>query len=291
MERQGNPAEHGEVVRTSELPYNERMTTLDDASSTPAPGGGKASTTMRSLSRALEVFEQLQRSDRPQRLSELARDCGISLPTTLRLLRVLQDYGLVSQTEKNYRIGPAVLPAARSFLENDPLVLAARPILLQLATQTHLTASLYSRLGYERILIARVDGTNPLRYDLPLGKRLPLTRGAAGKVLIADLPDDELQHIAEVAVDRRQEDDPFDLAALRSRLPQPGEGYAFSLDERASGVMSAAVAVPNPSGAVTESIALTTPVEAYAEEDLRAQAPELRRAARRLSELLEGVVY
>jgi DNA-binding IclR family transcriptional regulator len=275
----------------TELPYNERMSTVDDPSARPGPVTGKAVTTMRSLSRALDVFEQLQRSDRPQRLSELARDCGISLPTTLRLLRVLQDYGLVSQTEKNYRIGPAVLPAARSFLENDPLVLAARPILLQLATQSQLTASLYSRLGYDRILIARVDGTNPLRYDLPLGKRLPLTRGAAGKILIANLGDTELERIAEAATNRRQEEEPFDLTELKSRLPAPDEGYAFSVDERASGVMSAAVAVPHPSGAVTESIALTTPVEAYAQEDLRAQVPELRRAARRLSELLEGVVY
>ena len=275
----------------TELPYNERMSTVDNPSAPPGPVTGKATTTMRSLSRALDVFEQLQRSDRPQRLSELARDCGISLPTTLRLLRVLQDYGLVSQTEKNYRIGPAVLPAARSFLENDPLVLAARPILLQLATQSQLTASLYSRLGYDRILIARVDGTNPLRYDLPLGKRLPLTRGAAGKILIANLGDAELEQIAEVATGRRQEEEPFDLAALKLRLPAPEEGYAFSVDERASGVMSAAVAVPHPSGTVTESIALTTPVEAYAQEDLRAQVPELKRAARRLSELLEGVVY
>lgn len=275
----------------TELPYNERMSTVDNPSAPPGPVTGKATTTMRSLSRALDVFEQLQRSDRPQRLSELARDCGISLPTTLRLLRVLQDYGLVSQTEKNYRIGPAVLPAARSFLENDPLVLAARPILLQLATQSQLTASLYSRLGHDRILIARVDGTNPLRYDLPLGKRLPLTRGAAGKILIANLGDAELEQIAEVATGRRQEEEPFDLAALKLRLPAPEEGYAFSVDERASGVMSAAVAVPHPSGTVTESIALTTPVEAYAQEDLRAQVPELKRAARRLSELLEGVVY
>ena len=51
----------------------------------------------------------------------------MSLPTTLRILRVLQDFGMVSQTDKSYRIGPAVLPAARSYLENDPLVVAARP--------------------------------------------------------------------------------------------------------------------------------------------------------------------
>src|SRR6185312_15898488 len=100
----------------------------------------RSSSTMRSLSRAIEVFEQLQRYEHPQRLNQIAKDCGMSSPTTLRILRVLQEYGLVSQTDKNYRIGPAVLPAARVFLESDPLVRASRPILQHLAEQTGLTA-------------------------------------------------------------------------------------------------------------------------------------------------------
>ena len=41
----------------------------------------------------------------------------------------------------------------------------------------------------------------------------------------------------------------------------------------------------------SESIALTSPVEAASEEGLKAGVPELRRAANRLSELLEGTVY
>jgi DNA-binding IclR family transcriptional regulator len=40
----------------------------------------------------------------------------------------------------------------------------------------------------ERILVARVDGKASLRYDLPLGKRLPLTLGAADKILLACAP-------------------------------------------------------------------------------------------------------
>ena len=161
---------------------------------------------MRSLSRALEVFAELQRADRPQRLSDLARTCGMSLPTTLRILRVLQDFGMVSQTDKSYRIGPAVLPAARSYLENDPLVVSARPVLQQVASQTGLTVSLYTRLGFERILVARVDGASPLTYDLPLGKRLPLTVGAAGKILLASATEEELQQVTAAAIAAGQED-------------------------------------------------------------------------------------
>lgn len=246
---------------------------------------------MRSLSRAMEVYAELQRAERPQRLSDLARACGMSLPTTLRILRVLQDFGMVSQTDKSYRIGPAVLPAARSYLENDPLVVAARPILQQVASQTGLTASLYTRLGFERILVARVDGDSPLRYDLPLGKRLPLTVGAAGKILLAAASEAELQQVVAAAIAAGHEESTFTPEGLRARLPEPGVDYAYSSDERATGVLSVAVAVPNRGGRPSESIALTSPVETATEAGLKAGVPELRRAAGRLSELLEGSVY
>lgn len=265
------------------------MTSTHSAGS--AEEGSPKAGNMRSLSRAMEVFAELQRAERPQRLSDLARTCGMSLPTTLRILRVLQDFGMVSQTDKSYRIGPAVLPAARSYLENDPLVVAARPILQQVASQTGLTASLYTRLGFERILVARVDGESPLRYDLPLGKRLPLTVGAAGKILLAALSEEELQQAAAAAIAAGHEDRTFTATELRARLPEPGTDFAYSADERATGVLSVAVAVPNRGGRPSESLALTSPVETATEAGLKAGVPELRRAAGRLSEILEGSVY
>lgn len=262
----------------------------------PKPSSGVAddapkAANMRSLSRALEVFAELQRAERPQRLSDLARTCGMSLPTTLRILRVLQDFGMVSQTDKSYRIGPAVLPAARSYIENDPLVVAARPILQQVASRTGLTASLYTRLGFERILVARVDGESPLRYDLPLGKRLPLTVGAAGKILLASLATEELEQVAAAAITAGHEAGSFTLKELRSRLPKDGEDFAYSEDERATGVLSVAVAVPNPNGRPSESISLTSPVESATKAGLKSGIPELKRAAARLSEVLLGSVY
>ncbi|MFJ4267529.1 IclR family transcriptional regulator [Paenarthrobacter nicotinovorans] len=265
--------------------------TLSSTHSASASEDGPKAANMRSLSRAMEVFAELQRAERPQRLSDLARNCGMSLPTTLRILRVLQDFGMVSQTDKSYRIGPAVLPAARSYLENDPLVVAARPILQQVASQTGLTASLYTRLGFERILVARVDGESPLRYDLPLGKRLPLTVGAAGKILLASASETELEQATAAAIGAGHEKDTFTIEELRRRLPEEGSDYAYSEDERATGVLSIAVAVPHRSGRPSESIALTSPVESATEPALRAAAPELRRAAGRLSEVLEGSVY
>lgn len=65
--------------------------------------------------------------------------------------------------------------------------------------------------------------------------------------------------------------------------------FAGDPDERATGVLSVAVAVPNRNGRrPSESISLTSPVEAATEATLLAGVPELRRAAARLSDLLEA---
>jgi hypothetical protein len=57
-----------------------------------------------------------------------------------------------------------------------------------LPKEAGLAASLFVRTGISRAVIARVEGSNPLRYELPIGKRLPLHVGA-GKVLAARPPE------------------------------------------------------------------------------------------------------
>ncbi|MDR4534574.1 helix-turn-helix domain-containing protein [Glutamicibacter sp. PS] len=246
---------------------------------------------MRSLSRAIAVFEQIQRYEHPQRLNTIAADLGMSSPTTLRILRVLQEAGLVSQIDKSYRLGPAVLPAARVFLENDPLPRVAKPILQQLSRATRLTASLYTRLGSERVLVERVVGESSLGYDLPQGRRLPLTAGAAGRILLRDLPTDALALVADESRRLRYEAEDFDLTALQARVPSRDDRYTISEDERALGIISIATLLPSRLGTATESLSLTGPIHTVARGELEAHAPELLHAARRMSELLASSVY
>ncbi|WP_244652661.1 IclR family transcriptional regulator [Glutamicibacter sp. FBE19] len=246
---------------------------------------------MRSLTRAIAVFEQIQRYEHPRRLSAIAADMGMSSPTTLRILRVLQEAGLVSQTDKSYRLGPAVLPAARVFLENDPLPRVAQPILQQLSQATNLTASLYTRLGSERVLVERVVGESSLGYNLPQGRRLPLTSGAAGRIFLLGADDDELTQIAEASRRLHYESEDFDLDAIKSRTPKAGANYAISEDERALGIISVATAIPSRQGPPTEALSLTGPIHTVTREALETRAPELLQAARRLSDLLASSVY
>ncbi|MEV4901173.1 IclR family transcriptional regulator [Citricoccus sp. NPDC055426] len=246
-----------------------------------------ASNPMRSLSRAIQVLEQLQRYDGPRRLKVIAEDCGMSSPTALRILRVLCGSGLVNQSDKSYSVGPGALPAARSYLETDPLPRVCRPVLQRLAADTEVTASLYSRLGFERVLIERSIGSAELGYELPQGRRLPLTVGAGGKALIRDLPDGELASVLAASVTLRHEAGDLTLDRLKERLTLGGDGYSLSSDEREIGVVSVAVPIPTPKGwAASESIALSAPISTVTAADLTRRVPQLHLAARTIAESL-----
>lgn len=236
--------------------------------------------TVRSVDRALDLLELLERADGPLRLVELSRGTGLQNATVLRILGSLQHRGLVSAEAGEYRLGPAVLGMANGYLASDPLSNRARPVLQQLADSTRLTASLYVRIGRSRILSVRVDGENPLRYQLPIGRRLPLDVGA-GKNILAAFPADELDRELDrvgdtvTASGRRVTRD-----ELREQLETVRRnGFHISVDERETGVAAVSVPVHDRSGHVVAAISASGPVETITPARLEARVPELRRAA------------
>lgn len=246
---------------------------------------------MRSLTRALHLYEQLQRYSHPVRLKTIAEDCGISASTALRILKVLQDFGFVSQTDKNYRVGPGALPAARVFLESDPLPQVARPILEELSVDTGITASLYSRLGFERVLIERSLGSNPPNHDLSQGHRLPLVAGAAGKVLLQTLDDTEIQHVVDQSIQAGYLAQEFTIGDLRLRLTDTDNAYALSTEERVTGIVSIAVPVPTDHERPTEALSLSAPASDISRDQILQHLSTIQHSAVRLARQVRAHIY
>jgi DNA-binding IclR family transcriptional regulator len=208
------------------------------------PTGDAASSTMRSLDRAIDVLEVLDASTHPLRLAEIARRVGLHISTTQRILVALEARGRVEHDESGYRAGLALLFGAHAYLESSPLVRTARPVVQELADATDLTASLFARSGTSRAVVVRVEGRTPMRYVLPTGERLPLTRGA-GKVIAAYLEDDELAKAvaADAAAPAVDPGSPSEealddvLASIRSR------GWLHTREDRTHGVASIAAPI------------------------------------------------
>ncbi|MDX1874136.1 IclR family transcriptional regulator [Mycolicibacterium sp. 120266] len=236
---------------------------------------------MRSLDRSFDVLDVLQAAKQPMRLAEIARASGLHIATAQRIVNVLVARGYVARSGDAYTAGPAALAVAHAYLVSNPLSVLAQPVLQQLATNTGYTASLYVRVEYSRVLVARVESAHPLSYVLPVGERLPLHLGGAGKIFLADMDPDDVSRALDGVVDLHHADGSTlsqkDFGTLLDRVRV--DGYAVSISERLIGIASVAAPVRAADGTLCAAIGLTGPADAIDGAAQKTLVAEARRAA------------
>jgi DNA-binding IclR family transcriptional regulator len=236
---------------------------------------------MRSVQRALDLLNVLQTYQHPVRLTDIARHAGLHLATVQRMLNVLVDNGFAVRYGNGYTAGPAALSIAHAYLVSSPLTMIAQPIMQQLSAECGLTSSLYVPVAESRVLVSRVEGTNPLRYTLPVGERFPLYLGAAGKTILAFMPDDARHDILDAVSTIEHADGTVkDMVAFRAEMDQVRtQGYARSAGERVLGITAVAAPVLDTAGTVHGALGLTGPSDELSVDRTQRLVPELRRAA------------
>ena len=147
----------------------------------PASDSGVAA-----VDRALSLLAAFREDDDALKLAELARRTGLYKSTALRLLASLARARMVERTEQvEWRLGPECARLGSLYGERFDLARVIRPALASLVEATGETASFYVRDGRSRIVRYRHNSPKAVRHHLEEGMRLPLDKGAAGRVLLA----------------------------------------------------------------------------------------------------------
>ena len=251
------------------------------SASAPQRAGGS----IRSVERAFDLLEALEAGRHPLRLTDLGRLTGMPKATVQRLLGVLDRRGVVEKTQGRYQLGIGVVPLAHGYLTESGLTTVALPVLQELARESGETATLFVRYRLDRVVVQRVEGADPLRYSMPIGKRLPLLVGAAGLVLAAAMPREEREHLLS-RTDRLRLGSGRTLGrtALRKKLETARErGYAISRDERVIGIFSVAAPIVRPDGSAVAAVAVTGPCARVSEKKAAELSIEVRQAAQAIA--------
>lgn len=138
------------------------------------------------VSRALTMLDAFASGERDVPLGELARRTALHKTTVLRLARTMAFHGYLTQTlTGGWRLGPAAgWLGARYQLSYDRAA-QVEPILRELSQASGESAAFYVRESDRRVCIARVDGNKSIRHHARMGEAITLSRGAAGRVLLA----------------------------------------------------------------------------------------------------------
>jgi IclR family pca regulon transcriptional regulator len=147
---------------------------------------------VRSLERGLEVIRALGHPGPGATLADVARIIGASRASTRRSLLGLQALGYVRSDGRLFSLTPKVLSLGYGYRSRLALPEVARPHLQRLMEETGEFSSLSVLDGDETVCVARVAPPRIMNVAMPVGTRLPAYATCVGRVLLAELPAQEI---------------------------------------------------------------------------------------------------
>ncbi len=162
--------------------------------------------------------------DQPLWTVEQAADAlGVSITTAYRYFKSLAQFGLISAVSRaSYMLGPAIIEMDRQIQICDPMLNAARAVMLDLIDYAaDGSVVLLCRCFGDRVLcVHQVVGRGPQEpVSYERGRPMPLFRGATSQVILAHLPGRMLKGLFEAqGVEIREAGLGGDLDAFKKSL-------------------------------------------------------------------------
>jgi DNA-binding IclR family transcriptional regulator len=215
---------------------------------------------------------KLLRDEGELRVADAASYLGVSHSTAHRLLSMLRYHEFATQDGRRvYRAGPAITgPYGAAPLPD--LKTTIHPHLRALARDLGDTVHLVTLEGDGARFIDGVDGSHALRVGTRIGMLMPAHVTSGGKVLLAELPRDDLNKLYSRGLPRVENARITDMAGLLRELATVRRrGYATNLEESERGITAVAVALRDSTGRPVAALALAGPTMRFP----RRRFPEL----------------
>jgi IclR family transcriptional regulator, pca regulon regulatory protein len=205
-----------------------------------------------SLARGLRVIEAFESHTGGRSVAEVARVTGLSRAAVRRSLKTLQVLGYAESAGAVFRLTTRVLRLGFSYLSSASLPGLAQPILERVTETVHESSSLSVLEGDEIVYVARSASKRIMSVGLSVGSRLPAYCTSMGRVLLAAMPDEELNAYLKSALVRPLTPKTItDKGLLREIMVRiRADGFALTDEELELGLRSIAVPVQSRSGRV-----------------------------------------
>lgn len=204
--------------------------------------GTSAPNPVKSALRTLDIIEFIVAHPQGPIAQDIAAALDIPVSSLSYLLGTLVERGYVTRDGRQYRPGPGL---ERLAVSPQALTLAdrVRPLVRLLRSELDETASFMVRSGWQAEALVTEASGQALRYAIEAGHLKPLHSLAAGKAILATLPEGELrQYFAEVPRPRFTAHTLVDEAPLRAALELVRrEGLAEAREEDTLGICGLAV--------------------------------------------------
>jgi IclR family pca regulon transcriptional regulator len=211
---------------------------------------------VQSLERGLSVIRAFDAEHRELALSDVARATGLTRAAARRFLLTLVKLGYVNFADGRFSLRPRVLELGYAYLSSLTLPEVAQPHMEALVAKVNESSSISVLDDLEVVYVVRVPTRRIMSITLSVGTRLPAYATSMGRVLLANLPDDELEErLSRIEIrplTARTVKEKDELRAILAATRK--QGYAATDQELEEGLRSLAVPIRDASDAVVAAL-------------------------------------
>lgn len=168
----------------------------------------------------------------------------------------------------------------------------AMPLMKELSQCTGETAKLAVISGTYAYTIATAEADMPMRVSINPGSIFPMHASAAGKILMSNFSEDDLQHYGECCETlgiRYTEKTILTIEALRQELQVTREqGYAIDKGEFIGEIQAVAAPVLNSAGQIVAAISIVYPVFKEERVEIKYLVSEINKTAKKIMDKVKN---
>ncbi|WP_162913213.1 IclR family transcriptional regulator [Rhodospirillaceae bacterium SYSU D60014] len=253
---------------------------------------GTATSTSRSVRRALDILELMLARVEPLSVAELVRLLRIPKSTAYELVRTLAQAGYIERATAAgaYGLGRKLFELGMAYRSQVDLLKEGGQIVEELRDETGETVQL-SVLEHDMMLVlVKEESPQPIRIISRVGSRVPVNWAAAGRLLVSDLDDDTLRALLKSIVrpspTGRAPTDIDDLVMQIRKFRK--QGYAVELNEANEHAGCVAAPVIDATGDCVAAVSIVAPEQRLQKKQRETLIAAVKAAANKLSHRLGG---
>lgn len=197
------------------------------------------------IEKCFSILELIAEAKRPFGYNEIVKILGLNKSTVFNMLHTLNDLGVLERGPDGlFRLGPRLFILGNAAAGGSELIKTVHPYLETINQDFKLSSFFGVLSGHEVIIVDKADRAQRIKISTEIGMRIPIFAGVAGKALLSQLPETQIDEILSTNSPKRYTGKSIvEKAAYKEEvLSVKKAGIAYDKEEYIEGLI--AVAVP-----------------------------------------------
>ena len=242
------------------------------------------------LEKAMAILEELANSQNGLTIAELTKSLSLPKSSTYGILLTLERLGYLHRVENTgrYMFGMKIFTLANMAMNGLNLRKIAAPHLRTLMLQTGLTVHLAILEQNEAVIIEKAESPYTPKVETWVGKRMGIHCTAAGKSLISNWSEDDIDRLINYGLPRYNENTIVSAKRLKAELAQVcSEGYSVDAEEETIGSRCIGAPIYNQAEQVVAAVSVAGYKQQIHRQTLPSIIKSVKQAAADISETIQ----